>query len=46
MLRNGIELELEDSQDVSDRNDGVVIVPLEGRETYVAWRKVERIEFD
>ena len=46
VLRNGIELELEDSQDVSDRNDGVVIVPLEGRETYIAWRKVERIEFD
>ncbi len=46
VLRNGIELELEDSQDVAERNDGVVIVPNEGRETYVAWRKVERIVFD
>lgn len=46
VLRNGVEIELEDSQDVSDRNDGVVIVPIEGRETYVAWRKVERIELD
>ena len=46
VLRDGTELELEDSQDVSDRNDGVMILPIEGRETYVAWRKIERIDFD
>lgn len=46
VLRDGSELILEDSQDVSERNDGVVVVPLEGRETFIAWRRIERIEFD
>ena len=44
-LKNGQELELEDSQDVSDSNDGVLILA-GSRETYVRWRDVQRIEFD
>ncbi len=44
-LRNGEELMLEDETDVSDDNDGVVIVS-GSTETYVNWEDVERIEFD
>lgn len=46
-LRNGENLVLEDSQDVSDENDGVVVLSAGGdRELYIAWRDVERIELD
>lgn len=45
-LKNGLELELEDSQDVSDSNDGILVIDADGDETYVKWRDVKRIEFD
>jgi hypothetical protein len=45
-LRTGEELELEDGQDVSDRNAGVLIFKSDdGDPVYVRWRDVERIEF-
>jgi hypothetical protein len=44
-LASGLELELDDTTDVSDDNDGVLV--FEGdKETYVAWRDVKRIDFD
>ena len=43
--KSGEELVLEDSTDVSDDNDGVVIVNGKS-ETYVAWRDVERIDLE
>lgn len=47
ILRNGEELELEDSQDVSESNDGVLIYTGdEADPTYVAWQDVELIEFE
>lgn len=42
-LRNGEQLLLEEETDVSDDNDGVVVIS-GGQETYIAWRDVERIE--
>ena len=46
-LRNGIELELEDSHDVSHDNSGVVVIPTgSGEPGYVPWREIVKIEFD
>lgn len=46
ILRTGEELELEDGQDVSDRNAGVLIFKSDDRDpVYVRWRDVERVEF-
>ena len=46
-LRNGIELELEDGQDVAERNAGIVIMRGDSeREVYIPWRDVEQIVFD
>ena len=39
------ELDLEDSQDVSERNDGVLLLRDNGREVYFSWRDVKRIDF-
>jgi hypothetical protein len=45
-LRNGEELYLEEVQDVSADNAGVLIFTREGAEpTYLAWDEVERIDF-
>lgn len=47
VLRSGEEVELEDSQDVTDNNDGVLVFRNEGSEpTYLAWDEVQKIEFD
>lgn len=46
-LRNGIELELEDSHDVDDDNSGVVVIPKgSGEPGHVPWREITKIEFD
>ena len=46
-LRNGIELELDDSHDVGRNNSGVVVVPTKGGEpAHVPWREIDRIDFD
>ncbi len=46
VLKNGLELELEDTQDVSDSNDGVLVIGDDGEETYISWRDVKLIELD
>lgn len=45
-LRGGHELELEDSQDVSDANDGLLIYDESDEPVYVRWTDVRRIEFE
>jgi len=46
-LRNGHELELEDSHDVDEDNSGVVVIPKgPGEPTHVPWREIAKIEFD
>ena len=44
-LRNGVEIELEDSQDVSRENNGLLVFEGSRRPTYVSWRDVEAIRF-
>ena len=45
-LRSGEEIELEDSQDISERNDGLLVY-LDGDDAvYVPWRELRRVEFD
>ncbi len=47
ILRNGEELELEDSQDVSENNDGLLIYTGDDADpTYLAWQDIELIEFE
>jgi hypothetical protein len=45
VLKNGVEVVLDDEKDVSEDNDGIVILT-GARDTYVAWRDVDRIDFD
>jgi hypothetical protein len=46
-LRNGQQLELEDSQDVGRDNAGLVVVPRSsGEPAHVAWSQIAEIEFD
>jgi len=46
-LRNGEEIELEDGQDVSDSNDGILIYTDDSRRPdYIPWDEVESVEFD
>jgi hypothetical protein len=46
VLKNGEELVLVDGQDVSESNDGIVILRDNGRETYLPWDEVKRVEFN
>ncbi len=47
VLKNGADIVLDDSQDVSDRNDGVLIlVDDKDSGTYIAWDDIERIDFE
>lgn len=46
VLRAGGELMLEEGQDVSDDNDGVVILGPSGTEKRLDWDDVRRIDFD
>jgi hypothetical protein len=46
ILRSGEEILLEDGQDVSDKNDGVLIFTNGDDPVYLDWRDVERIEFE
>ena len=46
-LRNGTELRLEDSHDVSDDNSGVLVIAgPEGEPRYLAWDEVARIDLE
>ncbi len=44
-LISGDTVELSDGQDVSERNAGVVVLRDNGREAYVRWDEIERIDF-
>jgi hypothetical protein len=46
VLKNGEVLELGEGQDVSENNDGVVVLGENDRETYISWDEVKRVEFD
>ncbi len=47
VLYSGEELELEDSQDASDSNDGILILDERGRDPqYLPWEEVDKIEFE
>ncbi len=46
VLRNGQTLRLEDAQDVSGNNDGVLIYAGSEKPTYLEWNEVEEIRFD
>jgi hypothetical protein len=45
VLASGAELVLSDGQDVSESNDGVVVVRDDGRQVYLPWSDVKRVEF-
>jgi hypothetical protein len=45
-LAGGATATLYDGQDVSERNDGVVVIRENGRETYFTWDEIKRIEFE
>ena len=44
-LRNGLTVELEDSQDVSRKNEGLLVFTDARKPKYVAWRDVDEIVF-
>jgi hypothetical protein len=44
-LRSGEELRLEDGQDVSKRNDGILIIKGKKKQ-YIPWRDLNRIDFE
>ena len=46
VLKSGVELLLRDGQDVSERNDGIVVVRANEGEVYLPWNEVKRVEFD
>jgi hypothetical protein len=46
VLRSGESLSLDDTQDVSEINDGVVVLREDDRESYLPWDQVRRIDFD
>lgn len=45
-LKSGQEIKLEDSQDVTDSNAGVLVLLPGGSEQYVPWDRVRKIDFD
>ena len=46
-LKNGRDLQLDESQDVTESNAGVLVIPEGGGpERYVPWDRVRRIEFE
>lgn len=44
-LKVGLTIGLEDSEDVTRKNDGMLIFAGPGKPTYVAWREVSSVEF-
>jgi hypothetical protein len=46
-LRNGEELELEDSQDVSESHDGILVLDEDGEiHEWIAWEDIEIVRFE
>jgi len=46
VLRNGEKLELEESQDVDDNNDGILILKSKDDVKYINWNRVQEIQFE
>jgi hypothetical protein len=46
VLTNGEKLNLEDGQDVTESNAGILVFTKGNEVEYIAWKDVERIEFD
>jgi hypothetical protein len=47
ILRSGVEIELEDSQDVSESHDGILVLDDEEQATaWIAWSDLEIVRFD
>jgi len=46
VLTSGVEIVLEAGQDVSERNDGVVVLGGDGKETYIPWDEVKKVDLD
>jgi hypothetical protein len=44
-LRNGLVIELEESQDVSRKNDGLLVFTDRQQPKYIAWRDVDEVVF-
>ncbi len=44
-LKNGMKLRLEESQDVTEKNTGILVFE-NSRPTYIPWEEVESIDFD
>jgi hypothetical protein len=44
-LTNGEELRLEDSQDVSNKNDGILVFSDDNDEEYIDWEDVKKVTF-
>jgi len=45
-VRNGEELRLEEAQDVTESNDGILFLEEGKKKTYVPWDEVDTITFD
>ena len=46
-LRNGEELELEDSQDVSESHDGILVLDQDGEiSDWIAWDDIDLVRFE
>ena len=45
-LRNGTRLELEDSQDVTRRNTGILVFASRDEPDYIEWKEIEVVVFD
>jgi hypothetical protein len=45
ILKNGIKLRLEESQDVSKRNTGILVWTDRNKPEFVPWKKIKAIEF-
>jgi hypothetical protein len=46
VLKSGLEIVLGDGQDVSESNDGIVVLRENGRESYIAWDELKLVTFD
>ena len=45
-FRNGRSMLLGDSQDVSDKNDGLLVFTDNGDPSYIPWDDIDEISFD
>ncbi|MCB0280351.1 MAG: hypothetical protein KDD94_12655, partial [Calditrichaeota bacterium] len=46
ILKNGEEIELYDSVDISDRNDGLLLFTSAKDPNYYSWDQIKQVNFD